>query len=289
MINYYFFKSGFETNAQGERRMRLRALPGQSTYSIATNSLVAVRTDMTVQANSESLHRIINAPEGTIWGIKIEGRTSHAASLKVYHRNNIDFYRVENAIHQEEFPAEMAAAYRIVANTVEPEIPMAAAEGTDRGNVAAEPQETTARQQRQQLPESALVPDEATKGIVAAIRQRAGEFGLEDHDILALSRLADRLAAGVVVFSYTKNSTGERRIAYGTRNRSVINAYSTSSVSDTRASQPFDGEHFYYYDLQRNGWRNFTVDNFLSVSHFVPAQGFEAGSPEALDRLRQMV
>lgn len=285
MINYYFFKSGFETNAQGERRMRLRALPGQSTYSIATNSLVAVRTEMTVQASSESLHRIINAPEGTIWGVKIEGRTSHAASLKVYHRNNIDFYRVENAVHQEEFPAEMAAAYRIVANTVEPEIPMTAAEGADPANVAAEPQETTDRQQ--QLPESAFVPDEATKGIVAAIRQRAGEFGLEDHDILALSRLADRLAAGVVVFSYTKNSTGERRIAYGTRNRSVINAFSTSSVSDTRASQPFDGEHFYYYDLQRNAWRNFTVDNFLSFSHFVPAA--QGCSPAVLDRLRQMV
>ena len=287
MINYFFFKSGFETNTQGERRMRLRALPGQSTYSIATDSLVAVRCDMTVQASSESLHRIVNTPEGTIWGIKIEGRTQHSASLKVYRRNGADFYRVENAIHQEEFPAEMAAAYRIVANTVEPEIPMDAAEGADHGNVATEPQETTARQQ--QLPESALVPNEATKDIVAAIRQRAGEFGLEDHDILDLSRLADRLAAGVVIFSYDKNSTGERRIAYGTRNRSVINAYGASSVSDTRTSQPFDGEHFYYYDLQRNAWRNFTVDNFLSVSHFVPAQGFDAGSPEALDRLRQMV
>lgn len=252
MVNYYFFKSKYQLNAQGEYRVILRAVPSQSTYDIGTRTIVPVRTDMRVQADSESLGRIVRSTVGTIWGIRLEGRTPHAASLKIYSRMGSEFYRAEHCVREDNFDEAMAAAWRIVNGTVEPEIQM--------------PVTTEDTAQAEKYIHERL---SAGSDFVATVKAHAGENCLGGREVIALSRLYDRLCAGIVKFKYTKNSDGSERSAIGTRNAEVIRQYGQAEAAAAPESrQPFDGTHVTYFDLQRRAWRSFTADNFLTNPEF---------------------
>lgn len=282
MTNFFFFRSEYQVNAQGERRMVLRAVPGQSTFDIHTRSVVPVRTDLHVQADSDSLGRIVRNPVGTIWGIRVTGSTEHAASLKTYTRNGRQFYRAEDCARESDFDSPMTAAWLIVNGTVEPDIEFPE---TQEGTTS----ETSSRQ------EDTTVLHETTiaggRDFVAAIREHAAENGLDPLDVIALSRLRDRLAAGVVRFRYEKNSDGSERTAIGTRNPDVISSHGGDPTGNRENRLPFDGTHVGYFDLQRRAWRSFTADNFLSHPSefndgdtFVSADALEA-DPSLLNRL----
>lgn len=269
MVNFFFFRSEIRRNAQGEMRTVLRAVPGQTTFNLRSRSLVPVRTDLHVQADSASLGRIVREPIGTVYGIRISGTTAHKASLKVYHRNDTDYYRADDCVRESDFPEDMAAAWRVVSATREPELNMNASPEADR-------------QPRPEILEGAYVNDRLSAGreFVATIKAHAGENGLTDSEIIALSRLNDRLAAGVVSFGYIKNSDGSLRAAVGTRNREVIERVAGSENADgERGSGAFDGTHISYFDLQRRAWRSFTANNLVDVpssfnedmNTFVPA------------------
>lgn len=84
MVRYFFFKSQRNINAQGESRLELYPLPGQTTFESWSNRNAAVDTAIRAQCNNESRHRMLLYPEGTIFGIRIEGRTEYASRLKKY-------------------------------------------------------------------------------------------------------------------------------------------------------------------------------------------------------------
>ena len=275
MVNYFFFISEMRMNEQGEMRTVLRALPNQTTWNNHTRTLVPVRTDLHVQADSDSLGRIVRTPLGTIWGICIEGNTPHAASLKTYHRNNRDFYRADDCVKDDDFDADMMAAYREVRNRREPELPMGdtATEAPAQTPSANAPEAAT----RRVTPAGPAIHDRLAVGRDFIEGLKNSTEDLSNGEMLMLARLYDRLVQGVVRFTYVKNADSSTRQAIGTRNPDVIRRAmpedAEEAIRDRRASTPFDGVHVAYFDLERLGWRSFTVENFVAYDNasFVPA------------------
>ena len=271
MRNFYFFRHTLERNAQGEFRHELRALPGQTTYSLCPRGPVAVLTTQKVQCSNELRHTLLSAPVGAVFGMKITGNTAWASCLKTYTRNNILFYRVDNAVLMDGCTDEdMIAAYRLLCRTEEPEMTFTDGETPASGSADASADSlapaTTATMRGLN----------ATAPLLRAVLVGDAASGLDSGDLILLSRFFDRAAAGVIVFSYLKNSTGNIRRAIGTRNPEIIRRYAAmqgSSESSPRSAQPFDGVHVNYYDLERGDWRCFTADNLTHVSteHFAPA------------------
>jgi len=281
MVNYFFFISQLRRNEQGEMRTVLVPLPNQTTWNNSTRGLVPVRTDLHVQADSESLGRIVRTPVGTFWGVCIEGNTPLAASLKTYHRNDRDFYRVTNVVKEEDFDESMTLAYCEVTSRREPELPMdgAHAEPVRPANTQ-NTRNTRNTQNTQGMPviHNGLA---SSRDFVEGLKNSTED--LSDGDMLELARLYDMLSLGIVSFSYIKNSDSSVRRAKGTRNPGVIRMQmiltdgddqrASAAANDQRARTPFDGVHVAYFDLDRCGWRSFTVDNYVDTEDgtFTPA------------------
>ena len=274
MVNYFFFISELRRNEQGEMRTVLVPLPNQTTWNNSTRGLVPVRTDLHVQADSESLGRIVRTPIGTFWGVCIEGNTPLAASLKTYHRNDRDFYRVTNVVKEEDFDDNMALAYREVTSRREPELPM------DGTSSTANTQNTRNTQNAQGMP---IVHEKlaASRDFIEGLKNSTED--LSNSDMLKLARLYDMLTLGTVRFSYIKNADSSTRRALGTRNPDIIRLQmiltdgndqrANAVANDQRGRTPFDGVHVTYFDLDRCGWRSFTVDNYIDTEDgsFTPA------------------
>ena len=261
MINYFFFISERRQNEQGQSRVMLRALPNQITYEHSTRRTVPVRTDLRVQADSASLNRIVRKPMGTIWGIRTEGNTRNRASLKLYTRNNENYYRADDCVEEIDFEDEMLEAYNNLVGRHEPELPL------------------EQHDEQTQMPEHAeampiIHPFLAySRDFVRALKNSS--VSLSTVNAIKISRLNDMLTLGTVEFIYEKNSDGSTRRAVGTRNpgviRRLLRTFMESSqeiddvVNDERTSVPFDGVHVTYFDIERSGWRSFTVDKFKDV------------------------
>lgn len=268
MINYFFFISERRTNEQGEWRTVLHALPNQTTYDLHARGPVPVRTDLRVQADSASLGLIVRKPIGTVWGIAVSGNTPHRASLKVYTRNNENFYRADGCLPEYMFGEEMREAYNSVIGRHEPELPLS--DTTTEDSTVAPPSRGPVIHQ--------LLA--AGRDFVRALKNSREELMFDT--MMDLSRLNDLLALGTVMFTYEKNSDGSIREAVGTRCPGVIRRILTENgqsratagevANDIRSSAPFDGEHVIYFDLERRDWRCFTVDKFQEVDldSFVP-------------------
>jgi len=252
MKKFYFFISEMRLNEQGQMRTVLRALPGQTTYEPETRGVTAVDTELPVQTDSESLGRICRAVLGTKWGIIVEGNTQHSTRLKVYHRDGSAFYRIDGCIPEGEFLNHegMSEAYSLLTYPERPE-----------PQEAAQPAATTTATSGLHVDETDIINANLTKGynFVTALREHVSD----DDDILAMSRLYDRLQNGVVAFRYLKNADGSERLAIGTRNPNIIRAYGAEPTSPREERGGFDGIHVGYFDLQRHAWRSFTSENFI--------------------------
>lgn len=80
------------------------------------------------------------------------------------------------------------------------------------------------------------------------------------EEVLCLGNLRAELKNRVVHFAYRKVN-GERREAWGTLNEILINAH--DGGSEGRKMTNFGV--FTYFDLERNAWRNFKIENFIEV------------------------
>lgn len=276
MRNFYFFKHIREYNNSGEYRHELQALPGQVTYNIATRSSTPVLTTQKVQCSNVMRRKVCDSDIGTVFGMKIVGNTPYAASLKTYLRNEINFYRVDDAVSMDECrDEEMLTAYRVLLNTEEPTLPMdtAAEEEPARagGGTPASGTEYPAR----------MTDLNATAPLMRAVAMGPAAHSMENADMILVSRFFDRATSGILSFTYVKNSDGFRRRALGTRNSQAIEAYAAEHgirrPENRNGNTPFDGEHVVYFDLERGEWRSFTAERLLSIdmNSFIPADRAE--------------
>ena len=82
-------------------------------------------------------------------------------------------------------------------------------------------------------------------------------------DLLTISIIRDRLRAGIGKFTFQKQN-GDTRVAYGTRRGSIIERSTGGDIGREGRSHS-DGRHFAYFDIQRNDWRCFCVEDIMSV------------------------
>lgn len=276
MRNFFFFKHVRELNEAGEYRHELKALPGQVTYDVTTRSLTAVVTERKVQCSVAMRQVVMHSPIDAVFGVKIEGRTPYAASLKTYTRNDQRFYRVDELVKHEDFPPEMLSAYNTLIHTREPEIGFA--EARQAQEPAPQPAQRAAQPQGD-IPVTMLNLN-AGASLMRSVMASDIAAELELQDRINLSRFFDRAAAGLVVFEYIKNGDGSRRRALGTRNPDIIHAYAQMQGSNehARGDGSFDGVHVNYYDIERGDWRSFTAERLMSVDvlAFAPATDMAA-------------
>ena len=76
---------------------------------------------------------------------------------------------------------------------------------------------------------------------------------------LQVSLLLEKLHNGIVKFEYTKKSTGEQRLAWGTLSENLI---SEKVKGCKRKTNP---NCICYYDIERGNFRSFLVSNLQKV------------------------
>lgn len=78
-----------------------------------------------------------------------------------------------------------------------------------------------------------------------------------------IEEMKNQMVAGICHFTFVKVN-GERRDAYGTRSRDIIDRHSDRAAASSRKSGAFNGT-FSYFDLVRRDWRCFRVDTLVGI------------------------
>ena len=293
MVNYYFFKTTREENASRQTRRVAKPIPGQFTYFSARENHVPLDTNLKVQFSLQENTKVVHLPSGMIIGVAIEGDSMRTATLRLRQRNDMHFYATGDV---EVFLVDGPAGYRNYDNVMrlasgEMESAYMELMGRNQNNAAGVVQNESATAAPQQSVEALAVENTDTvhsgtahadaDAVQACIEMRINQTELqsiEDHifsetghqretlgKLLIISQIRDRARIGVVKFSYEKQD-GEIRVAYGTRNSSIISALAGDALDSGRNSNGPDGEHFSYFDVQRRAWRCFCTENVQSVS-----------------------
>lgn len=92
-----------------------------------------------------------------------------------------------------------------------------------------------------------------------AIANQTGSIELGIIQSLQVSLLLEKLHNGIAKFEYTKKSTGERRLAWGTLSENLI---SEKVMGCKRRTNP---NCICYYDIERGNFRSFLIQNLQKV------------------------
>ena len=298
MKKYYFFKIELRQNIQGELRKVVLPLPGQTTYVTLSDRNHPVDTNLKVQLSLGQTTLVCALPgiEDVIIGVCHEGNREKELRLIQQSRmqptsneenaptERVYFYRTEAQVflvkrpewfldHEVSMPLaddEMLRAYEALAgsrpDTVAPQ-QTATAPGDE---TPAEAESASA------FDPTAFAPDSEISMVEDHLR-----LGCQESTAMAcalyISRLRDRMRAGVVAFSYMKQN-GSLRKAYGTRNPDVIRlCHGNADLSARRPDASNDGAHFHYFDIQQGDWRCFCTEDFRDITdenEVVPAHNF---------------
>ena len=281
MVKYYFFEIKQETNASGQLRKVVYPLANQTTYATRFNQNDSVVTTRRVQLDITSNGYACRLPIGSIIGIAREGHQNRDMKLSVQNRNNVSFYRIPDTIYfvHSDSGINTSPVSGLLDGSAEM---MHAYEQLVQGNAGTPSQidsdsdsEIGADAILSNLRDHFLSGDERREDLAKVVVSRTNElrviednFRSEESEqrvinrVLQMSKLRDRMVKGIAKFSYFKQN-GEHRVAYGTRNRQLIDSlrHEAGYTNESGNSTP-DGEHFYYFDVQRGGWRNFCIHDF---------------------------
>jgi hypothetical protein len=87
------------------------------------------------------------------------------------------------------------------------------------------------------------------------------------------------LEKAILKIEFYKVGTHDYRVAYGTRNGDIVQAYgyhwqasgkSPTQIEEDLANDIFKGQ-LRYYDLQRGGWRSLRYDHSIAINHYSPS------------------
>jgi len=92
-----------------------------------------------------------------------------------------------------------------------------------------------------------------------AIATATGSLEIGIEKALMAERLIDKMKFQVTSFEYTKKSTGEQRLAWGTLSENLI---SEKVKGCKRKTNP---NCICYYDIERGNFRSFLVSNLQKV------------------------
>lgn len=274
MQKFYFFATTRERNAQGEYWTLLKPLSGQTTFQ--GNEEVPVNENLKVQVPATENRKVVRIPTGAIVGVKYTGNTHYRISLPLRRRGETNYYRTEQELFLvrclgtlgnpdiiSQADDEMMQAFHQLRNheAQDSTTPATSTESAESASPAS-----TAEPAGQTATEIPLTPQTRVDNIeIRAIEN----FLLNTLDeraailkLLTVSRIKDRMRAGVAKFSFVKQN-GDVRIAYGTRNPALLSLFSTNTV-DGHLGEP-DGNHFNYFDIQRRSWRCFCTPDVKSV------------------------
>lgn len=298
MKKYYFFKIELRQNIQGELRKTVLPLPGQTTYVTLSDRNHPVDTNLKVQLALRQNTLVCSLPgiEDVVIGVCHEGNREkelkliqQSRMLPVRNEENaplqrVYFYRTEAQVFLVKRPAwfldqevampladdDMFRAYEALLAGSRPDT------GTQQQTATAPNDETPAEAE----PASAFDPTAFAPDSEIGMVEDHLRLGCQETTAMTcalyISRLRDRMRAGVVAFSYMKQN-GSLRKAYGTRNPDVIRlCHGNTDLSARRPDASNDGAHFHYFDIQQGDWRCFCTEDFQSITdeEVVPANNF---------------
>lgn len=296
MKKFYFFKVELRQNIQGELRKVVLPLPGQTTYVTLSDRNHPVDTNLKVQLALRQNTLVCSLPgiEDVVIGVCHEGnrekdlrliqqsRMQPTSNEENAHTERVYFYRTEAQVFLVKRPEwfldqevsmpladdEMLRAYEALAGS-RPDT------GAPQQTATAPGDETPAEAEpASAFDPTAFAPDSEISMVEDHLRLGRQESTAMEI-ALNISRLRDRMRAGVVAFFYMKQN-GSLREAYGTRNPDVIRLLGGNT--DLSARRPdasmADGTHFHYFDIQRGDWRMFCTEDFQYIrdeNEVVPA------------------
>ena len=299
MKKYYFFKVELRQNIQGELRKTVLPLPGQTTYVTLSDRNHPVDTNLKVQLALRQNTLVCALPgiEDVVLGVCHEGNREkelrliqQSRMLPVSNEENaplqrVYFYRTEAQVFLVKRPAwfldqevampladdDMFRAYEALTSArPDTEVPQQTATASnDETPAEAEAESASA------FDPTAFAPDSEI-GMVEDHRRLGCQETTAMTCALYISRLRDRMRAGVVAFSYMKQN-GSLRKAYGTRNPDIIRlCHGNTDLAARRPDASNDGGHFHYFDIQQGDWRCFCTEDFQSITddEVVPAHNF---------------
>lgn len=298
MKKYYFFRVELRQNIQGELRKVVLPLPGQTTYVTLNDRNHPVDTNLKVQLALRQNTLVCSLPgiEDVVIGVCHEGISEKALKLTQQSRmlpvsneenapaERVFFYRTEAPVFLVKRPEwflnqevsmpladdAMLRAYEALVGT-HTDVPQQTATAPgDETPAEAEPASA--------FDPTAFAPDSEI-GLVEDHLRLGCQETTAMTCALYISRLRDRMRAGVVAFSYMKQN-GSLRKAYGTRNPDVIRLlHGNTDLSARRPDASNDGAHFHYFDVQQGDWRCFCTEDFQSIrdeNEIVPAHNYES-------------
>jgi len=261
MEKYYFFRT-----VRNGGFLKLRALPGQTTYLDYSHQNSPVNIEWDVQSEREARTIQCAYPEGTIFGACLTGSSLRSVKLLVHSRNGVSHYRLEGSLT---YPLSVT---RFTDPSHAPSQEMLRQWNVfslqNGGQRTAEPA-TSAPQAAQPSMECstllrlASAPESYIRSMTIFV-----EGSDRQGNLLKLSQLRDRMLVGVAKFSYRKQN-GDVRVAYGTKIPEFIRNFPGCSVQAPSSSSQDTGAHFRYFDIQRRDWRCFCVADFIGTDESV--------------------
>ena len=283
MYRYYFFE-----NKRVDGRMKLFPLPGQTTYANHGSTAApeeAVDVDIEVQMNILDRALVCSYHPCTTFGVRMEGNSRRQVRLMAYSDRGRTYYKAsgivpilfdsDGEIHTSEEvynenregvrvrPNEaMIAEYRAYVSRqnsdllsgIEEEEEATSEHGVDAAT-AAIPAVTAGRLEKVRSVGNYL----ADLGIGAASRKTT-----KYH----ISLLLDIMSTAGAKFSYRKQN-GDLRNAVGTLCESIISDINPAALEDPRERQGADGTedggHVVYFDIEKQDWRSFCVEDFVGL------------------------
>lgn len=301
MKKYYFFKVEIRQNIQGELRKTVLPLPGQTTYVTLSDRNHPVDTNLKVQLSLGQTTLVCALPgiEDVVIGVCHEGNKEkelrliqQSRMLPVSNEENaplqrVYFYRTEAQVFLVKRPAwfldqevampladdDMFRAYEALLAGSRPDT------GAQQQTATAPNDETPAEAESASAFDPTTFAPDSEIGMVEDHLRLGCQETTAMTCALYISRLRDRMRAGVVAFSYMKQN-GSLRKAYGTRNPDIIRlCHGNADLSARRPDASNDGAHFHYFDIQQGDWRCFCTEDFQSIAEeneVIPAHNYES-------------
>lgn len=296
MTKFYFFQISREANAQGQFWTMLHAIPGQQTPCYDLHPAEAIDPALKVQLcaleNGKAARIVRHCPVGAIVGVKYESDAMRELVLKKYRHGDTYIYRTDNEI----FLVDSNTADRGTILSSVPHLRMADAEmiaaydDVIGGGVSSTAASTAQASQPAPAAEASASPRQNENGIpvtelpLILVETRISQNELDSvathldvslsdaaakSKLLVISKIRDQMRVGLCKFSYLKTN-GDTRIAYGTRNQSIIQMLSGDTNNESSGNGQNDGGHFHYFDIQRCAWRCFCTEEVLTVLSPMP-------------------
>lgn len=280
MYRYYFFE-----NKRVDGRMKLFPLPGQTTYANHGSTAApeeAVNVETEVQMNILDRALVCSYPSCTRFGVRMEGNSRRQVRLMAYSDRGRTYYKAsgivpilfdsDGEIHtSEEVYNENREAVR-----VHPDEAMIA---EYRGYIARQNNDLLSGVEEHEEAVSEHGTDAAAAAIptVSAGRlEKVRSIGnyLADLGVSSVNRrskkyyislLLDIMSTAGAKFCYHKQN-GDLRDAVGTLCESIISEINPAALEDPRERQGADGTedggHVVYFDIEKQDWRSFCVEDF---------------------------